>query len=195
MKSVSLLARQANALNRAAGAPDIPSLFFFTDPVRTPDPCAIAETLPRGAAIVFRHFGAENRETMARALARIARRRRLVLLIAADPALAAKVRADGVHWPEARAGLRARGLNTMAAHSPAALARAGRLGMDAAILSPIFPTRSASGHAQLGPVRGGQIARGAPLPVIALGGVNGKNARALRGRGFAGLAAVDALSA
>ena len=192
---MSLLARQARALNRAAGAPDIPSLYFFTDPARTPDPCAIAETLPRGAAIVFRHFGAENRETMAHALSRIARRRRLVLLIAADPKLAAKVRAHGVHWPEARAGKRARGLNTMAAHSPAALSRAAALGMDAAILSPIFPTRSTSGHASLGPIRGGQFARGTALPVIALGGLNAENAHTLRGHGFAGLAAVDAFGA
>lgn len=37
-----------------------------------------------------------------------------------------------------------------------------------------------------------QIARGAALPVIALGGINVGNARKLAGRGFAGLAAIDA---
>jgi thiamine monophosphate synthase len=38
------------------------------------------------------------------------------------------------------------------------------------------------------------MARMARLPVIALGGVNAETARRLTGRGFAGLAAVDALA-
>lgn len=196
MRSVQDLARQARALNRAIGAPAIPALFFLTDAARTPNPVAIARTLPRGTAVIYRHFGDAKRREIAAKLARICRQRGLILLIAADPALARSVSANGVHWPEARAQRRAgMKLETMAAHSPAALRRAARLGMDAAILSPILPTRSASKSAPLGVVRAGQWARAAKLPVIALGGVNAQTARALWGRGFAGLAAVDALRA
>ena len=190
-----MLARQARRLNRAAGAPAIPALYFFTDPGRTLDPIAIAQRLPHETAIVYRHFGAADRHAVARTLAQVCAQRRLFLLIAADPALAEKVRADGVHWPEARAmARRGRGLQTMAAHSARALARAAALGMDAAILSPIFPSQSDSARRTLGLLRAGRMAREAQLPIIALGGINADNARSLAGRGFAGLAAVKALS-
>lgn len=168
----------------------------MTDPARTPDPLAIAAALPRGAAVIYRHFGAADRLEIAARLARLCRRRGLRLLIGADPGLARAVRADGVHWPERalpvrRAGFR---LETAAAHSPAALARAARAGMDAAILSPIFPSASPSAKRPLGPKRAGRWARGAGLPVIALGGVNAGNAHALSGLGFAGIAAIGGLA-
>lgn len=196
MGSVQDLARQARALNRAAGAPAIPALYFLTDGKRTPDPVAVARALPRGTAVIYRHFGVPQRFEVARALARLCKRRGLVLLIAADPRLARVVGANGVHWPEARARKRMGfALETMAAHSPAALQRAARLGMNAAILSPILPTRSASRGTPLGGVRAGRWARAVRIPVIALGGVTAKTARTLRGRGFAGLAGVEALIA
>jgi thiamine-phosphate pyrophosphorylase len=119
-----------------------------------------------------------------------------VLLIAGDPELAARVGADGVHWPEQRlpAQRDARPwLVTAAAHSAHAVARAAAFGADACILAPVFPTRSSSGRSALGLFRASQIARAARLPAIALGGVNARTARLLAGRGFAGIAAVDAL--
>jgi thiamine-phosphate pyrophosphorylase len=189
------LARLAARLNRDAGAPAIPSLYFFTDPARTPDPVAIAETLPRGAAIVFRHFGAADRLQTARALARVARRRGLKLLIGADAALARRVGADGVHWPERLLARAERfGLTTAATHSAEAAARAAAVGVEAIMLSPVFPSRSASATHALGAFRASQIARAAGRPIIALGGVNAKTARTLAGRGFAGCAAIEALA-
>ena len=195
MPSASVLARHARRLNRQAGAPAIPALYFLTDPQRTPDPLAAARRLPRGTAVIYRHFGAANRARIAAELARICRQNGLFLLISADPSLARSVGANGVHWPEKRAQ-RARGfgLQTMAAHSPAALRRAAALGIDAALLSPVLPTASPSPHGSLGALRAGQLARAALLPVIALGGVTTHNARSLSGRGFAGLASVGALS-
>lgn len=181
-------------LNRDAGAVGLPALYFFTDPKRTPDPLAVAARLPKGTAVVYRHFGAENRREVAKALAALCWRHGLVLLIAADPALARKVGAHGVHWPEARARKRVGpGLLTMAAHSEAALRRAALLGMDAVFLSPVFPTRSGSMRPALGLNRASALARGSAVPVIALGGVNASNAHRLLGRGFAGLASVDGL--
>ena len=195
MASIHALAALAARLNRDAGAPAIPALYFFTDPARTPDPTAIAKRLPCGAAMVFRHFGAENRLRTARELAAIARGRGLSLLIAADPALAARVDADGVHWPEQQLPKRrdhtAR-LVTAAAHGGEGIAAARAFGADACVLAPVFETRSASGNPPLGLFHASQMARAANMPVIALGGVHGRNAHKLAGRGFAGLAAIDA---
>ncbi len=82
---------------------------------------------------------------------------------------------------------------TGAAHDARALKRAQRAGLDAALMSPVFSSRSPSAHGQLGAVRFASLARGAGLPVYALGGVNGRTAPRLLSTGAAGLAAVDGL--
>ena len=198
MICVHQLAALARRLNRDAGAPPVPSLYYFTDPERTPDPAAAAERLPRETAVVYRHFGAAERARVARRLRDICRERGLLLLIAADPELARRAGADGVHWPEARLPthrVEPPGLVTAAAHSASAAARAAAFGADACILAPVLPTRSTSGRRPLGLFRASQIARASPIPVIALGGINTRTARRLAGRGFAGVAAIDAFAA
>jgi thiamine-phosphate pyrophosphorylase len=172
-------------------------LLFFTDPVRTPDPAAIAATLPPGAGVVYRHFGAPGAEAVARRLLAVARARGLKLLIGQDAALARRIGADGVHLPE-RLAPRAAGLKrahpgwivTSAAHSVAA-ARRGR--GDAVVISPALPSRSASAGRPLGPIRLATLVRAAGRPAYALGGIDNKTARRLIDAGLVGLAAVDAL--
>jgi thiamine-phosphate pyrophosphorylase len=197
MRSVHVLAATAARLNRDAGAPAIPSLYFFTDPERTPDPAAIARRLPRGTAVVYRHFGASDRLRVARALSAICRSRGLSLLIGADADLARRCGADGVHWPERllpgqRDDFR---LVTGAAHSGDAVSKAAAARLDACVLSPVFETESSSANATLGLFRASLIARASTIPVIALGGVDADTARRLVGRGFTGIAAVGALAA
>jgi thiamine-phosphate pyrophosphorylase len=85
-------------------------------------------------------------------------------------------------------------LITAAAHSGDAITRAAVNGADACILSPVFPTRSTPRREPLGVFRASQLARRSAIPVIALGGVTAHNARLLAGRGFAGVAAIDAVS-
>ncbi|WP_293479662.1 thiamine phosphate synthase [Phenylobacterium sp.] len=173
----------------------LPALLAFTDPSRTPDPEALAGRLPRGAALVYRHFGAPDAEGRARRLAALARRRGLKLLIGADPTLAARVGAHGVHLPERLAG-RAAAIRrahpgwivTSAAHSLGA-ARASRA--DAVVLSVAFPSRSASAGTALGPVRLALRVRAAGRPAYALGGINNRTARRLIDAGLIGLAAVE----
>jgi thiamine-phosphate pyrophosphorylase len=198
--SLDQLWATARGLNRRSRwRKPLPPLLFVTDPERTPDPAAIAARLPRGAGIVFRAFGAPDALEQARALAQIARRRGLVLLIGASEGLAAQSRADGLHLPERLADtlprLKARNprwIVTAAAHSPAAVRRAARLGADAVLLSTIFESRSASAGRPVGPIRLAAIARSAPVPIYALGGVDMKIARRLWASGVVGIAAVDA---
>src|SRR6185436_11640397 len=131
-----------------------------------------------------------------RRLAALARRRGLVFLVGADARLAAALRASGVHLPERLARqarrIRRRGwIVTAAAHSLPALIAARRAGADAAVLSPVFASRSASAGRPLGPVRFAALTRAAGLPVYALGGIDARTARRLAGA--VGLAAVEAL--
>lgn len=182
--------------------PRMPARILVTDEHRLPDPAAAIEALPPGSGIILRHYDARDRATLARRLARIAQRGRITMLVAGgDWRLAAQIGAAGIHLPEAiargladpglRLWLRRGHLLSVACHSPRALARATALGADAALLSPVFPTRSHPGARGLGGLRFAQWARRAALPVIALGGINRRTARALRFA--AGWAAIDGL--
>jgi thiamine-phosphate pyrophosphorylase len=157
--------------------------------------------LPRGSGVIYRAFGAADALTTARALKTVARRRGLTLLIGADEGLAAASHADGVHLPERllrlAAGIRARHrgwIVTGAAHSGLAVHRAARNGCDAAVLSAVLPSRSASAGRPLGAVRFAGLVRQAAIPVIALGGVTNETAPGLVRTGAYGLAAVEGLA-
>jgi thiamine-phosphate pyrophosphorylase len=164
-----------------------PPLWLFTDARRLVDPRPVVARLPKGlAGVVLRHDGEPERAALGRALARLCRTRRLRLVVAGDSRLAAALGAGmhlrGGRWP---AGLpvlahRRRGaLLTSSAHSRAELLRAARAGADLAFLSPTFTTKSHPGSAALGPLRWGRLARGAALPVAALGGIGGASIRRL----------------
>jgi thiamine-phosphate pyrophosphorylase len=171
-------------------------LVLFTDDNRLADPLAAARALPRGSMVVVRSCDSARRAALAHAMMDVARVHALIVLVADDGALAAASGADGLHLPEARLGeataWRARRrsfLITGSVHSLAALAKAKWV--DAVFLSPVFPTASHPGRAALTAVRANLIARGARLPVYALGGVDACNAGLLSG--FAGIAAIGAL--
>lgn len=183
---------------RARNGRLLPRTWFMTDPKRTPRPERVAATLPAGFGVIYRHFGAKDRFANGAKLARVCRRRRLVLLVSADPDLARVIGADGVHWPESKlAGTRPRQpcwIETVSAHSRPAIARAARLRVDAVILSAIFASESPSARRPIGAVRFRILSAGAALPVYALGGLNAANAaRALANRRAAGWAAIEAV--
>jgi len=183
-----------------------PPLLLVTDAVRLPDPLAAAAALPPGSGVLLRHYGDPARIARAVALAALCRRRRLVLLVAADWRLAARLGAAGLHLPDglARHGVLAPALGwlrrrpgrllTVAAHTPRAIGRAAVLGADAALVSPVFPSRSHPGAPGLGPVRLGLWSRRVRLALIALGGVSATNAARLPPGAVCGLAAIDALA-
>jgi thiamine-phosphate pyrophosphorylase len=114
-------------------------------------------------------------------------------VILADSALTAREwGADGIYGSPRSLTPRRTGLIHLAtARGLAELGLAARLGADAALLSPVFPTRTHPGGAVLGPVRFRLLARHSRLPVIALGGMTAHRARALD---WPRWAAIDGLS-
>ena len=208
LNAVATLAKQARKLNCAAvharrrDGTRLPALIMITDSKRLKDPRAAMRRLPRGSIVILRDYERADRETLARRLLRTCRRRGLLLLVAGSGELAARVRADGVHFPEGLARRaqawrvrRPAWLITVAAHSLAAIRRARRFGADAALLSPAFPTESHPGAPSLGILRFSRLAHSDGLPVYALGGVTTDTARRLTGSGATGIAAIGVFTA
>lgn len=184
----------------------LPRLILMTDSVRLPEPEPAVAALPRGAAVVLRHYDDPDRAALARRLAALCRRRGIRLLIGADAHLALAVDAAGLHLPEGlvrhggrawRTWRRPGWLVTAAAHSLGAVLAAERAGVDAVLLSPVFATAShpdaGEGHI-LGPLRFARLVHASPLPTYALGGISPATAGRLRGSGAVGIAAISALS-
>ncbi len=199
-----VLAELGRSLNFRAAHGDaghLPPLVLLTDQERLADPLPAARALPPGSAVILRHYGERYRAELARALAEICRARGLAFLVAGDGGLAAQVGADGLHLPEAalaeaRAWRQKRPgwLMTMSAHSGPALARAAAAGADAALLGPVFATKSHPGSPTLGPLRFARLVRRAGLPVYALGGINDGNGRQLAHSGAVGIAGIEGLA-
>ncbi|MFN4222610.1 thiamine phosphate synthase [Novosphingobium sp.] len=146
--------------------------------------------MPRGGALVFRHYH----------LAGPARLRRFRKLRAQAGARGHKVigarlpqhwRCDGVYGTAREVAGKA-GLRLATAHSLREIGMAVRARADAILLSPVFPTRSHPGGGVLGPVRFLLLARQSPLPVIALGGMTRARAARLPVHGWA---AIDGMAA
>ncbi|WP_240655116.1 thiamine phosphate synthase [Rhodovarius crocodyli] len=170
----------------------MPRLWLLSDPARLPDPRAAALRLPRGSAVLARGVA----PALLPGLALLCRQRGLRLLVGGD-ARAALALGAGLHVPERGApGLaafllarRPGALLSVAVHGRAGLARARRLGADAVLISPVFPTRSHPGAPALGLHAWAWMARHAARPAVALGGVDARSARRLPriARGFAAI--------
>ncbi len=150
--------------------------------------------LPRGSGFIYRHYHLPDGERLARfrVLRRTARARGHVVILADSALTAREWGADGIYGAPRSLYPRRRSLIHLAtAHSLAEIGLAARLGADAVLLSPVFPTRTHPGGAVLGPVRFRLLARQARLPVITLGGMTLHRARTL---GWERWAAIDGLS-
>lgn len=194
------LARAAYALNAAAAAQRLPALILMTDEKRLADPLPAARALPKGSAIILRHTDPKARASLAGALKPIVRSRGLWLLIANDATLAARIGADGLHLSEVQMrqaahwkALHPSWLITVAAHSARALTLSATARADAALLAPIFETRSHKASRPVGVARARLIASRAALPVYALGGIDAGNVGRLSGAQIAGIAAIGGL--
>lgn len=168
--------------------PPIPTLWLMTDERMGDGLWRAIDSLPRGSGIVFRHYSTEpgKRRALFTRVARMAQRKRLILVRAGPTPLAKEA---GTHG---RGTLRPGGIRTWAAHSRKEAVAGKRAGADALFVSPLYPTRSHPVAGTLGPVRAAAIGQALDIPVIALGGMNAARFRKLRGLGFHGWAAIDA---
>ena len=172
-------------------------LYLITPPTGDPAPAieAALAVLPRGSVgVQLRRPGSTARELLSHAttLREICARAGAPFLVndRADVALA--VGADGVHLPArglSSADARALGIGLVgvSAHSAEDVARASREGADFAVFAPVYatPGKSARGEAALA-----SACRAAPIPVLALGGVDETNARRCIEAGALGVACI-----
>lgn len=170
----------------------LPRLWLMTDERQGDSLWEALDRLPRGAGIVFRHYGLprSERRVLLEQVRQIAWRKGHILLVASSSVMARRMRANGIH----NARSRFPGLRSAPVHNLRELGKAARDGVDLVFLSPVFATRSHPGRRSLGPVKAALLARRSPVPVIALGGMDEKRARTLRRLGFHGWAAIDAWS-
>jgi 8-oxo-dGTP diphosphatase len=162
----------ANAPVLAALA--LPHEYAITDAEgRGPEPmlARIRERLEAGLKLVqVRDKNLPRREEFARAVLRLARPRGAKVLMNGGPDIA-----DGVHYTAAQlmrlAERPSSGLAAASCHSAAELRRAMSLELDFAVLGPVKPTPSHPGAAMLGWDGFTRIARGASIPVYAIGGM------------------------
>lgn len=175
-------------------AKTLPALWLISDARNDAGLERALARLPRGSGFIYRHYHLDGPQRVARfrALRRVAKARDHMVILADSALTAREWGADGVYGAPRSLYPRRTGLIHLAtAHGLGELGLAARLGADAALLSPVFPTRSHPGSAVLGPVRFRLLARQTRLPVIALGGMTTPKARAL---GWSRFAAIDGLS-
>ena len=194
--ALELARRSAEVSPRAR---KLPPLLFFTDPERTPAPWRIVPHLPAGAGVVYRAFSRPDAREVGLRLRAECDLADVLLLVGKDEGLARDIAADGVHLPEidlSRAeGIRmanASWIITGALHRQ--LGDRTLRGLDAAVVSPVFPAGGASASKpDLGLWKANELIESLPCPAYALGGISSANAGWLLDTKACGIAGVDAI--
>ena len=151
--------------------------------------------------MILRHYHAPDRTDIAQRLRTLTRQHHILLLIAGDADLAQACDADGVHLPKwvlstltsdtRRRWQQDNGWRiTASVHTRAEHGRACQWGVDAALLAPIFPTKSHPGHPGLGVEAVTDIAQISPIPVC-LGGMTAATVPHLQNSGLWGVAGIS----
>jgi thiamine-phosphate pyrophosphorylase len=141
-----------------------------------------------------------QRATLLRRLVALGRAWDALVTVHEDVSAALAAAAPGVHLPggaspaAARARLGEAALIGVSAHQDDDLGRLAAAGADYATLSPIFPSASKPGY---GPAVGlaglARATAAVPLPIIALGGLDGERAGACVAAGAAGVAVMGSV--
>ena len=173
-------ARYSGAMQKRDSLPD---LWLISDARNDAALEDALRVLPPQSGFVFRHYHLAPQERLARfaELTRIARTRGHCVILADSALTAREWEADGIYGaPLSLTPRRADLIQIATAHNLRELGQANRIGADAVMLSPVFPTRSHPGSQTLGPLRFRQLARHAQMPVIALGGMTQRGADRLQ---------------
>lgn len=173
----------------------------MSDPERLPDIVGTTKRLPKGATVIYRHFGTDERYATAEHLRNVTFEREQQFLIGNDPELAIAVGADGVHFRRdaeltAPALWRERCPNwliTMAGVKDGSPYLGDLTALDGLIVSSVFDSHSPSAGKAVGVTALTHICETLNVPVFALGGVKANTAPKLIGSGAAGIAGVSGL--
>lgn len=171
----------------------LPPLWLMTDERLGSALFATLAALPAGSGVIFRHYATPKAERRAlfNHVRAIARKKRLVLVLAGSPGQARAWGAQGSHG-------RHPGAMTAPVHNLVEMRAAERRGAQLLFLSPLFATRSHPGGRGLGRVRFAALCHQARRPVIALGGMTDARFRRLPKAGNRsychGWAAIDGLT-
>jgi thiamine-phosphate pyrophosphorylase len=170
----------------------LPKIWLMTDERLGDDLLPAIQRLPARSGVIYRHYhlDAVARKFLFGQVMRICRRRGHVLLLAGDERTAIRWRADGFHQRSQRAS---RLLHSAPVHNVREIAGMKAASPDLVFLSPIFATNSHPGARPLGPLAFNRLATLVSSGrIIALGGMNRRNAHMLSPRLVHGWAAIDA---
>ena len=149
--------------------------------------------IPKESAFLLRSYKVKGRKKIAKQLLKFCKMKKLKLLIASDIKLAEDINAHGVHFPEymikkkniinwvivKNIKLRKNWIITTAVHSLQAIKNAEFFDIDAALLSPVFSSKSHPNEKNLGINKFLKIVKKTKLPIYPLGGINIKNIKSL----------------
>jgi len=173
---------------------ELPQEYAITDAEsrgRGPMLASIRERLDAGLKLIqVRDKNLPHREEFALSVLRLAHRHGAKVLLNGGPATG-----DGVHYTAAQLmDLRGRPRGVLAAascHNAAELERAMQLEMDFVVLGPVQPTASHAGAPTLGWQGFAGLARGASIPIYAIGGVKRADLETAWRAGAHGLAMIN----
>ena len=148
--------------------------------------------IPKKSAFLLRSYQTKKRKKIAKQLLKFCKMKKIKLLIGSDIKLAKDINAHGVHFPEymikenkinwigiKNIKYRKKWIITTAAHSTRSLKKVEGLDIDAALLSPVFISKSHPNNKCLGLNKFSKIVKKTKLPIYALGGINIKNVKSL----------------
>ena len=148
--------------------------------------------IPKKSAFLLRSYETKKRKKIAKQLLNFCKMKKIKLLIGSDIKLAEDINADGIHFPEymvkknkinwtyiKNVKSNKKWIITTAVHNIQSLKKAEELNIDAALLSPVFPSKSHPNNKSLGLNKFLKIVKKTKLPIYALGGINIKNVKSL----------------
>lgn len=180
---------------------------FFTDALKINNPESIILNLPKFSAIIVREYSLDKneRESFAKKIINLARKKNIKVLIAKDISLALKLNADGVHFSDHdrlpvnffnKKSFAKNFILSLSCHSIKSFIRAIKHQPDLVFLSPIFKTTSHLHNKAFGINNLKKIVKFAQEKqvrsnIFALGGIQEKNLKLIRKMRLNGIGAID----